>query len=72
MLTLQIPGRSAPVVFLFDDTTTVSALDGNARLLVRSEGRALDNVRTVRLQWQPDPTDSSRRQIPRVTITSMR
>jgi hypothetical protein len=70
-LLLRLRGGEAVVPFAFDETTTVSALDGNARQLVRSEGRALDNVRSVRLQWVPDPADASRRQILRITITAM-
>jgi TonB family protein len=68
-LTLR-DGSSAS--FGFDDGTTVSALDGNARLLVRSEGRALDNVRAVRLQWTADAANPARRSILRITITAMR
>ena len=52
-LTLRVRERDAILRFAFDDTTTVSALDGSARLLVRSEGQALHNVRSIRLQWVP-------------------
>jgi hypothetical protein len=71
-LTLRLRDRDAIVRFGFDDTTTVSALDGSARLLVRSEGQALHNVRHVRLQWVPDPAAPSRRLIARITVTAVK
>ena len=71
-LTLRVRDRDAIVRFAFDDTTTVSALDGSARLLVRSEGQALHNVRSVRLQWFPDPAAPSRRLVARITVTAVK
>ena len=70
VLRLQPRDRSDIISFTFDEATTVTAVDGSARLLIRSEGRALDNLRSVRLQWAPDPADGSRRLISRITAAA--
>jgi hypothetical protein len=67
-LTIELLDRPAIVRFAFDESTTVTALDGNARQVVRSEGRALDGVRPVRLQWVPNPANQARRMILRITV----
>ena len=71
LITLKLKDGTL-AAFGFDDGTTVSALDGSARLLVRSEGRALEGVRAVRLQWTADAANPARRSIMRITITAMR